>query len=54
MSQKEGLAAHADYERALLKGFLSEVASFLGRRSNELLSFDEGRTMLHVHEQSYR
>ena len=54
MSQKGSLAATADYERALLKGFLSEVASFLSRRSNELLSFDEVRTKLHVREQSYR
>jgi len=54
VSQREDLEAHADYDRALLKGFLSEVVSFLRRRSNDLLSFDEVKGMLHVREQSYR
>lgn len=54
MSGTESFAAQADFERALLKGFLNEVASLLGSRSNELLSFDEVRTKLHVREQSYR
>ncbi len=54
MSQKESWEAQADFEHALLKGFLSEVASLLSRRPNELLSFDEVKTKLHVREQSYR
>lgn len=51
---EEDFQAQADFERALLKAFLSEIASFLGRRSNELLSFDEVKAKLRVHEQFYR
>lgn len=54
MSQPEDLTARVDYERALLRGFLSEVGAFIRGRSNEMLSFDEVRTRLHVRERSYR
>ncbi len=54
MSEASSLTAQVDFERALVKGFLGDVAAYLSRRSNELLSFDEVRDRLHVREQSYR
>jgi uncharacterized ParB-like nuclease family protein len=50
----EDSRAYADFERALLKAFLSEIGSFLSHRSNELLSFEDVKTKLRVHEQTYR
>ncbi len=46
--------AQADFQHALVKGFLTDIAAFLSRRSNELLSFDDVRTKLHAYEQFYR
>jgi hypothetical protein len=54
MSEPGSLTAQVDFERALIKGFLGDVAAFLSRRSNELLSFDEVKHRLHVREHSYR
>ena len=52
MRAEEG-QARADFERALMKGFLSAVTGVLGRRSHELLSFDRVKASLHMHEQFY-
>ena len=46
--------AQVDFERALVKGFLVDIAAFIRRRSSELLSFDEVKAKLHAHEQFYR
>ncbi len=50
----EARQAHIDFEHARVKGFLTEIATLLSRRSNELLSFDDVKTKLHAHEQFYR
>jgi hypothetical protein len=53
MSEAKNLAAQVDFERALLKGFLGDVAAFLRGRSNELLSFGEVKDRLHIRCQGY-
>jgi hypothetical protein len=53
MGTEEG-RARADFERALAKGFLSEIGAFLSHRSNELLSFEDVKRKLRLHEQFYR
>ncbi len=46
--------ARDDFDRARRKAFLSEVASFLGRRPNALLSFEQVQQALPMHSQIYR
>jgi len=41
-------AAHQDYERAHSRVFLNDVAAFLGRQSNTLLSFEQVRDLLPI------
>ena len=53
MSHEQG-QARVDFERALVKGFLVDMAAFIGRSSSELLSFDEVKAKLRAHEQFYR
>lgn len=43
-----------DFNRALFKAFLRDIASELLRRPNELFSFEEVRKGLRAHNQSYR
>ncbi len=46
--------ARDDFDRARRKAFLSEVAAFLGRRPNDLLSFEQVQQALPMHSQIYR
>ncbi|HUS15156.1 MAG TPA: DUF4032 domain-containing protein [Chloroflexia bacterium] len=46
--------AHEDFDRARRKAFLSEIGSFLGRRPNALLSFEEVQKALPMQGQIYR
>jgi hypothetical protein len=46
--------AQEDYHRARRKVFLDEITSFLTRRPNELLSFQEVRERLPIQSQAYR
>jgi hypothetical protein len=46
--------AEKDFNEARWQAFLNDIAAFLNRRSNELLSFDAVRSSLPVYGQSYR
>jgi len=46
--------AHDDFDRARRRAFLTEITSFLGRRPNTLLSFEEVQRALPIHGQFYR
>lgn len=48
------LQAERDFSEARWQAFLNEIASFLERRPNELLSFDVVRSSLPIYGQSYR
>jgi len=48
------LQAERDFSEARWRAFTNDVAAFLRRRSNELLSFDAVRSSLPVYGQSYR
>lgn len=48
------IQAEKDFNEARWRAFRNDVAAFLARRSNELLSFDAVRSSLPIYGQSYR
>lgn len=48
------LQAERDFNDARWRAFLNDVGAFLGRRPNELLSFESVRSSLPIYGQSYR
>lgn len=46
--------AERDFNEARFRAFLNEVAAFVARRPNELLSFEQVRRALPIYGQSYR
>lgn len=52
-SKPAGFQAQEDYTRARRRAFMDEISSFLTRRPNELISFQEVRERLPIKSQAY-